>query len=481
MADSAVGAVTTIFKAVTERLEAMKLTETLAVQARKRLEGLWPLVNELCQQSVTDQTILNNLLSNLEEMHKLLDQVQNKSCCRRFFCIGSKVGIFTRFDSQITGLVGDLNLALGMEERKNPDRRPQETAKLEEAKNLKALHNPVAEKFYKQHYNGHTEVTWEVFWYHFRNEHPDILRNEHPDILQNENPEIGDQDVYFLEEVIKTECDADRNGLVHINELDTFFLKWIENKDNILSKARLERVFAGHVDLYQSPCQTQLQLRLKYVEAIFPFPHYAEDAVITITSKGIPGKPPTRITKFGKGESSQICFHPEDVTVERDVFQIYANSDGYYIIDAYNLGQCNIKPKKGAGCRLIVGRIVTLGTTSSFHVLEASETLLRIKFHNGGGELERQTLEFPRRQGEAVELGIGSDIANQICVNTAGLSRVHAKITNNHGFWSLTDCSKNGTWVNLKIYDSPTIKPWKLNEGEAIGTQFYRFEVLSVA
>jgi hypothetical protein len=477
MAEGA-GAVLSAFKALYQLIDDMKTSRTLADGLRQRLESLRSPIEKFTQRRVTDPRTVTGLVNKLQGLGDFLDELQSRCCCCRLICSGGNVIDLDRFDQQVTGCVGDFHLLITMEEyQKNEHNRqvPQTAAQPEETKEnreaLASLNTKEAREFYKQHYNGRTEITWEAFWYNFE------------DVLAKVNTPTS----YFLEEIMKTYCDVDGNGQISVHELDTFFMEWNRRSSEIIARAVDDQRISKFLDNYQFPYTTVLQIRLKYVGELYRLPLYKDSEIITITSKGLRNHPPTRIIRFGKGDPSRnhISFNPDDQNLDRDMFQIYANRDGYYIIDAYNSGTCNMRLKKGDSNVLNRGNIVLVGDTT-LHVLQASETMLQIKVHSGGGEMLGRTLDFSKRPSETLEVSIGKSSANQICFGSDNrVSRVHAKMVNKYGLWTLTDNNAaNGTWMNLMNLDSQSqdlpSPPRKLKAEEVIGTELYRFEVISV-
>jgi hypothetical protein len=473
MAEAA-GAVLSAFKALYARIDDMKISKTLAAGLRQRLVSLETPIMNFTQRSVTETKIVERLVNKLQNMGDFLNELQNRGCCRRLVCgARSEVEELDRFDLQVTGCVADFHLLLTIEQRgKNDNKVVPLTAVNEEVKEnreaLQKLNTEEAIAFYKKAYKGLTEISWEVFWHNFE----ENLAASHI------------QPSFFVKAIMKEYCDVDTNGQVSVEELDKFFLEWRRRKDELIRKAEADQKITTFVDDYQSPYSSSLKLRVKYVAELYRLPLFQQDEEIIITSKGLPSLPPTRIIRFGKGNPTlnHISFSPDDPGLDDNMFQIYANRDGFYIIDAFNSG--NIRLKKGEVNVLSRGHIVLVGNTI-LHVLQASEILLQVLVFNGGGEMQGRTLNFEKRPSDSLEVAIGKSKGNQICFESDDtLSRVHAKIINKYGQWIITDSSANGTWINLMNIASQEqgipSPPRKLRAEEVIGAELYRFEVISV-
>jgi hypothetical protein len=474
----AAGLVISSFRAVYQRIDDMRTRGPLANGLRQRLQSLESPINMFTQRRVTDPRTVTRLVNHLQGLGEFLDEIQNRCCCCRLLCSKSDVVILDRFEQQVTGCVADFHLMISMQEIVNSENRQespltaaQTVEVIENREALRSLSTQEARDFYNRHYNGRTEISWEAFWHNFE------------DVLDQSNIPIS----IFLKDNIRTYCDVDRSGQISVQKLNHFFIEWRKRKDEIVRQAADDQRISSFLDDYQFPYTTILQIRLKYVEQLYRLPLYKDSEIITITSKGLPNQPPTRIIRFGKGDPSRnhISFNPDDPGLERDMFQIYANRDGYYIIDAYNSGNCNIRLKKGDTTVLNRGNIVLLGNTT-LHVLQASETMLQIRVYNGEAELLGRTLDFSKRPSDTLEVSIGKSRTNKISFESdERMSRVHAKISFKYGAWTITDNnSVNGTWLNLmNLFNQELNKPSpprKLKAEEVIGTELYRFEVLSV-
>jgi hypothetical protein len=330
-----------------------------------------------------------------------------------------------------------------------------------------------ARRFYDEYYNGQLSMDRTEFWYCFS------ITLAEDDITSS----------YFLEKLIAYFCGFEFKGPIDVGKLNAIFMIWSNRteKRRILRLATIDSQFEEFVDSFQIPYSRQLALKLALVNSLFPLPRYRDGDIINIKPLGIDGLPPTRIVRFGRGEPSlnHVSFSAEDSSIERDMFQIYSNSDGYYIIDAYNSGDCTIKLKKNEPYMLRKGALFAVGDIS-LQVIEESRSLITLVIANG--EHQGQEFCFTKNPTGPTEKTIGkvsrSD-PKDVSLDNSRVSRLHAKLSYEHGNWALTDLgSGNGTWLYMKNFadveaNIPS-KPRKMRVGEVIGSQVYRFEVISI-
>jgi hypothetical protein len=454
----------------------------LSAQLTRRLEILAGPIKQLQEQAVEGDVTLDRLIDNLHELHAVILRI----------CNGAQLGGFSsnfegredlqRFSNIVGNCMVDLGILThllltddleGVGWRFDSDASAIAQTPMRNQEADRQLRCVEAMKFYDEYYMGQQSMDRTEFWYCFGI----TLAEEH--ITSN----------YFLEKLITHLCNPSTDGPVDVGELNAIFIIWSNHieKQKILSEARIDSQFEDFVDNFQFPCSRQLLLKLNLVNTLFPIPGYEDGDIIMITPLGFEGLPPTRIVRFGRGDPSvnHVSFSVSDPGIERDMFQMYSNSDGYYIIDAYNSGTCNIKIRRGDRVKLIEGNIFIAGDCS-LHIIEANSAIIRIKVLQRPG-VESCEYRFNRNPEGPTKITIGKvsrSSPKDIQLDNERVSRLHAKITFFDGNWALVDKgSSNGTWLDMINSESSNRNlpspPKRLLIGEVIGTQFYRFEVIS--
>jgi hypothetical protein len=454
----------------------------LSAQLIRRLEVLNGPIKQLQQHAVEGDVRLDSLITNLHELHAAISRVCIRAQHARLISSCEIREDFERCAQSIANSAVDLGVVMNLQltddleqARWRLDRDASAIAQtpIRSQEADQQLRCDEARRFYDEYYNGQLSMERTEFWYCFS------LTLAEEDITSS----------YFLEKLIVHFCGFEFESQIDVGRLNAIFMMWsnLIEKQKILNLARVDSRFDDYVDNFKSPYPRPLLLKLNLVNTLFPIPGYQDGDIIMITPLGLEGRPPTRIVRFGRGDPSlnHVSFSDEDPRIERDMYQIYCNSDGYYIIDAYNSGTCNIKIRKGDRIKLIEGSIFTVGDIS-LHILEANSAMIRIKVLEGPGVI-RCEFRFNRNFEGPTKITIGKVSRNSpkdIQLDNDRVSRLHAKITFFEGNWALVDKgSSNGTWLDMinaefSNRNLPSL-PKRLLIGEVIGTQFYRFEIIS--
>jgi hypothetical protein len=344
-----------------------------------------------------------------------------------------------------------------------------------------------AKLFYDAYYHRQPRLDWPAFWSGFAET---ILAEG-----VSPNP--------FLEQEIQKLCD-DRLGFVPSSALDSLFEVWdcLDTRDPLVKEAQFEHDLKLLHDAGQQPYHRTLVL--KVVSAIEAFiSDLRPNDLVSISSKGLLNtkrRPLDGTTRFGvqRGRVNDVNLDDEDL----HLFQILSNSDGYYIVDAANLGSVCLKVdprrpfplKKGTNFKL--GRDICLTVTDCFvanpHIepddlygfQQTSPSAPRIELQVTMGE--HQGAKFSLVSAESSEFTIGNSLSadhNFIEFADSAVSRRQAKVAYIEDRWVLVDLeSTYGTWVTVmncedSAYKVPS-KPIRLTTGDIFEARKYRFEVL---
>jgi len=149
-------------------------------------------------------------------------------------------------------------------------------------------------------------------------------------------------------------------------------------------------------------------------------------------------------------------------------------------MDSQNAGLCSIMLRRGVPSVLRLGALFMIGDNNYIRVSKLSSTRITLNVVSDSKGVVNATKEFTRDR----DIIIGSAYSSQpkeIMFDDSSVSRLHAKVYFADEHWKLEDCSSNGTWMNLMNYESSSMskpsEPKKLEDGDIIGAQYYRFEV----
>jgi hypothetical protein len=473
------GFVFTLFKELCIQISSMKKSKHLVEELRLRLGVLEQPIRKLELGSVDNDRALQRLKHNLTALRDLVIQVGKRGNIARFFRNRGDVTDLYKFNGLISDCVTDLNLLTTLEivtsvREIRLMHEPDTTQVLTEPRNPEAdrcLTCDGARSFYDKHYNRALSLTWEQFWFCF----------------STNLSKAGIHSLYFFKKVFMTLRSSQPEGQVDVRELNTIFVRWTEptERKKLLDMAKVGSKLEKLVDNFQYPYDQPLVLKLTLID---PLHSHEVNDLITITPTGLSTHPMTRVVRFGRGEPSlnHVSFDVNAPGLERDMFQIYCNSEGYYIIDSENSGSCTIRLRKNVDTILTSGSLFQVGD-AVFHVSGVTEERICLKSIRGGGDIDGQPFYF-NKASELTEITIGRRSQTKppdISIDSTRVSRRHAKILHEQGNWVLIDVgSNNGTWFNL-MNDSYSrarkpSPPWKLKAGEVIGFELNKCEVYSV-
>jgi hypothetical protein len=478
----AISSAWTVFSTIYTQLANMKRCKKLAAQLKQRLRVLEEAMRKLKNENVGGSAGVDRLVSNLSQLEAIITKISKRSGFVRFLTSSDDNEDLERFNRYVTDCVADLSLLTQLQIaddirhlrwRYDEDDEPKAQAPVRNQEADRQLRCDEARRFYDEYYMGQQSMDRTEFWYCFG------ITLAEDDITSN----------YFLERLITHFCKIEIVGRVDVERLNAIFMIWSNRteKQRILRLTTIDSQFEDFVDNFQIPYSRQLILRLTLVNSLFTVPRYQDGDAIMITPLGFEGLPPTRIVRFGRGEPSlnHVSFSVEDSSIDRNMFQISCNSDGYYIIDAYNSGNCCIKLKKNEPYMLRKGALFTVGDIPLL-VTEESRSLITLRIAKG--EHQGQEFCFTKNPTGPTEKTIGkvsrSD-PKDVSLDNSRVSRLHAKVSYVHVNWALTDLgSGNGTWLYMTNSADRDLgipsKPRKLRVNEVIGSQVYRFEVISI-